>query len=182
MVPSFRLAALLCALLLPVAAPPALAEGPVLLTVTGDVSAPNRGAVNPDYDKLFVFNDVTFDRAREFDLSDLEKLPQETVRADFPKGGAETEFSGPLLKDVLAEAGASGQTLTVQAMDGYAIEVPLAEMVEKGAVVALERNGRPFGIGNFGPTQIVFPRGDRPDLKDMPDDWWIWEIYHINVK
>lgn len=179
---TIRLAALLVAVLLPAVAPPARAEGPVLLTVTGDVSAPNRGPVDPAYDKLFVFNEVKFDRAREFDLSDLEKLPQATVKADFPKGGTETEFSGPLLRDVLAEAGATGQTVTVQAMDGYAIEVPLADMVDKGAVVALARDGRPLGIGNFGPTQIVFPRSQRADLKDMPDDWWIWEIYHINVK
>lgn len=161
---------------------PAAAEGPVLLTVTGDVGAPNRGPVDPDYDKLFIFNEVNFDKAREFDLADLEKLPQATVRADFPKGGAETEFSGPLLRDVLAAAGATGETVTVQAMDGYAVELPLAEAVEKGAVVALERDGKPLGIGDFGPTQIVFPRAERADLRDMPDDWWIWQIYHIDVK
>ena len=75
---------------------------------------------------------------------------------------------------MLAAAGAEGETVTVQAMDGYAVEVPVQEMVDKGAVVALERDGKPLGIGNFGPTQIVFPRGDRPELADMSDDWWIW--------
>lgn len=161
---------------------PVLAEGPVLLTVTGGVSAPNRGPLDPSYDKLFTFNDVTFDKAHEFDLAALQALPQEKVRTDFPKGGKETEFSGPALKDVLAAAGATGQTVTIQAMDGYAVEIPLADMVAKGAVVALSRDGRPFGIGNFGPTQIVFPRGERSDLSDMPDDWWIWQIYRIDVQ
>lgn len=179
--PAFLLACL-AASCLTGAALPALAEGPVLLTVTGAVGAPNRGPMDPDYDKLFIFNDVSFDKAHEFDLADLEKLPQTTVKTDFPKGGAETEFSGPLLKDVLAAADARGKTVTVQAMDGYALEVPLDEMVAKGAVVAVERDGRPFGIGNFGPTQIVFPRSERADLKDMPDDWWIWQIYRIDVQ
>jgi hypothetical protein len=172
----------LVALVLLGTALPAAADGPVLLTVTGEVGTPNRGPVDPDYDKLFIFNDVSFDRAHEFDLADLEKLPQAEVRTDFPKGGAETEFSGPLLADVLAAAGATGKTVTVQAMDGYALEVPLDEMVAKGAVVALERDGKPFGIGDFGPTQIVFPRAERADLKDMPDDWWIWQIYRIDVR
>jgi hypothetical protein len=172
----------LVALILTGAVVPAVAEGPVLLTVTGDVGAPNRGPVDPAYDKLFIFNEVHFDKAREFDLTDLEKLPQATVRTDFPKGGTESEFSGPLLRDVLAAAEATGQTVTVQAMDGYAIELPLAEVVAKGAVVALTRDGKPLGIGNFGPTQIVFPRAERADLRDMPDDWWIWQIYHIDVK
>lgn len=182
MLPDSRLLGGLTALFLAFAVAPVLADGPVLLTVTGDVGAPNRGPVDPDYDKLFIFNDVSFEKAREFDLADLVKLPQATVKADFPKGGAATEFSGPLLKDVLAAAGATGKTVTVQAMDGYAVAVPLDELVAKGAVVALERDGRPFGIGNFGPTQIVFPRGERADLKDMPDDWWIWQIYRIDVQ
>jgi hypothetical protein len=187
MLPTSRAIACLASTLLLAAAPLAVAQdaamsGPVLLTVTGEVAAPNRGPVDPEFDKLFIFNDVNFDKAREFDLADLEKLPQATVKADFPKGGPETVFTGPLLKDVLAEAGAAGETVMVQAMDGYAVEVPLEEMVDKGAVVALARDGRPLGIGNLGPTQIVFPRAERADLKDMPDDWWIWQIYHIDVK
>jgi hypothetical protein len=159
----------------------AAAGGPVLLTVTGDVANANRGPVDPAQDKLFVFNSVTFDKAMEFDLETLEALPQASVKADFPMGGAVVEFTGPLLADVLAAAGASGEKVTVQAMDGYAVEVPAAELVEKGAVVALARDGKPLGIGGFGPTQIVFPRAEREDLKGMNDDWWIWQIYHIKV-
>jgi hypothetical protein len=161
---------------------PALAEGPVLLTVSGEITEPNRGPVDPTQDKLFIFNEVSFEKAKEFDLAALAKLPQATVHADFPKGGAETEFSGPLLADVLAAAGAEGKMVTVRAMDGYAVEVPVEEMVAKGAVVALERDGKALGIGGFGPSQIVFPRAERADLADMPDDWWIWQIYHISVE
>ena len=164
------------------AAAPVFAEGPALLTVTGDITDSNRGPVDPETDKLFIFNDVSFDKAREFDLGMLEKLPQATIHADFPKGGARTEFSGPLLKDVLAAAGAEGEDVLIQAMDGYAIEVPVADLVDKGAVVALERDGRSLGIGGLGPTQIVFPRADRADLSDMPDDWWIYQIFHIKVE
>jgi hypothetical protein len=159
----------------------AAAGGPVLLTVTGDVANANRGPVDPAQDKLFVFNDVAFEKAMEFDLETLESLPQASVKADFPMGGEVVEFTGPLLADVLAAAGASGEKVTVQAMDGYAVEVSAAELVEKGAVVALARDGKPLGIGGFGPTQIVFPRAEREDLKGMNDDWWIWQIYHIKV-
>ena len=161
---------------------PVVAGGPVLVTVTGNVASANRGALDPQLDKLFVFNEVSFERAREFDLGTLETLPQATVRADFPKGRDIVEFTGPLVRDVLASAGAGGDTVTVRAMDGYAVEVPMQEMLDKGAVLALARDGRPLGIGGFGPTQMVFPRADRPELADMPDDWWIWQIYHIDVQ
>ncbi len=83
---------------------------------------------------------------------------------------------------MLAAAGAEGETVTIQAMDGYAVEAPATELVDKGAVVALARDGKALGIGGFGPTQIVFPRAERPDLAAMPDDWWIWQIYHIKVE
>jgi hypothetical protein len=163
-------------------AAPALAVGPALLTVSGEITDTNRGPVDPETDKLFLFNEVSFDKAKEFDLGMLETLPQTTVHADFPKGGEQAAFTGPLLKDVLAAAGASGENVLVQAMDGYAIAVSVDELVDKGAVVALERDGKALGIGGLGPTQIVFPRAARPELADMPDDWWVWQIYHIKVE
>jgi hypothetical protein len=158
------------------------AKGPVMLTVTGAVENTNRGPADPAMDKLFAFNEVSFDKAMEFDLDALEALPQATVKTDFPKGGPMVEFTGPPLADLLAAAGAKGATVTVQAMDGHAVEVPVDEMIGHGAVVALERDGKPLGIGGFGPAQIVFPRAERADLADMPDDWWIWQIFHIKVE
>lgn len=164
------------------AAAPAFAEGPVLVTVSGSVSNANRGPIDAEVDKLFAHNDVTFEKAHEFDLGALEALPQTRIRADFPRGGRIIEFEGPTLADVLGAAGAEGGTVTIRAMDGYAVEVPMTEMMDKGAVVALRRDGKELGIGGFGPTQIVFPRAERDDLAEMPDDWWIWSIYHISVQ
>lgn len=161
---------------------PAFAQGPVMLTVTGAVEKPNRGPVDPALDKLFVFNDVSFKKAREFDIDALAALPQVTVRADFPKGGPEASFTGPLLADLLAASGAEGRSVTIQAMDGYAVEASFAELASKGAVIALARDGKPMGIGSLGPAQLVFPRADRADLAAMPDDWWIWQIFHVRVE
>lgn len=166
---------------LALAAAPAAAEGPVLLTVSGTIGNANRGAIDPEYDKLLAFNHVEFDRAMAFDLDMLQALPQVELTTDFPKGGAQVTFTGPALADVLSAAGASGDTVMIQAMDGYTVEAPAAEMLGAGAVLALTRDGKPLGIGDFGPTQVVFPRSEREDLADMPDDWWIWQIYHVSV-
>ena len=156
--------------------------GPVLLTVTGDVSNANRGAFDPDQDKFFGYNEVEFTSAKGFDFNALSSMDMVKVNADFPKGADVHVFEGPLLADVLKAAGANGEMVTMQALDGYAIEVPLKELVEAGAVVALKRDGTHLSIGGFGPTHIVFPRADRADLADMPDDNWIWSIFHIKVQ
>jgi hypothetical protein len=155
---------------------------PILLTVTGAVENPNRGGYDAETDKFFGYFDVEFDKAHALDCRSLRGMAIQSVRADFPKGRQVHTYEGPLLADVLAAAGANGQTVTVQALDGYAVEVPMADLVAAGAVVALSRDGHPFGIGDFGPTQIVFPRADRADLADMSDDWWVWSIFHIRVE
>lgn len=181
MVQTARTRAPALALALALQAVVAQAGGPVLLTVSGAIANANRGAVDPAHDKLFVTNDVSFDTAMEFDVDALAALPQASVRTDFPKDGAIVTFAGPLLADVLAAAGAQGDTITIQAIDGYAVEVAAAAMTGKGAVVALARDDRPLGIGGFGPTQIVFPRAERRELAEMNDEWWIGQIYHIRV-
>ncbi|MGB0504566.1 MAG: hypothetical protein ACPGGK_00090 [Pikeienuella sp.] len=156
-------------------------QGPVLLTISGKVDQPNRGGLDPDVDKFFEYSEAEFDAATQFDYSALQKLNFVKAQADFPLGGEVQEYEGPLLADVLSAAGADGETLTLTALDGYAIEVKVKEMIANGAVLALKRNGEHFAVGGFGPTQIVFPRAERAELKDMPDDNWIWSIYHIKV-
>lgn len=157
-------------------------RGTVILTVTGNVELPTRGASSEDVDKFFSYNEIEFANAAQFDGAALAALPQVTVKADFPKDGPVYEFEGPLLADVLHAAGASGEVVTIRALDGYAVEIPLSEAIDSGAVIALRRDGIPFAIGDFGPTHVVFPRAERVDLANMNDDWWVWSIYHINVK
>ena len=174
-----RIAAALAALALSLT--PA-AAGPVILTVSGAVSNPDRGATDPEVDRLFDYNDVSFDAARRFDSDALAALPAVTVRAAYPKGGPVRAYEGPLLADVLKAAGATGQTVTMRALDGYTMEAPLAELNANGAVLALKRDGAYLAIGDFGPAHIVFPRAERADLAEMSDDLWVWALYHIHVE
>ncbi len=156
-------------------------RGTVILTVTGNVEMPTRGPSSEAVDKFFIFNDLSFNSAAQFDVAALQALPQVSIKADFPKDGPVYTFEGPLLEDVLRAAGATGETVTIRALDGYAVEIPLEEAIAKGAVVALKRDGIPFAIGDFGPTHIVFPRAERIALSSMSDDWWVWSIYNIEV-
>ncbi len=181
---AFAIAAV-CAVSTPVKAQDTALRGPVILTISGDVDAASRGPVNEDYDKFFVFNEVEFQSAAQFDFAALQTLDTVKVSTDFPMGGDRHEFEGPTLKSVLDAAGihaTDASIVTMRALDGYAIEVSYGELINAGAIVAYRRDGAFFAIGDFGPTMIIFPRSDRADLADMNDDWWIWSIYHINVE
>jgi len=156
-------------------------RGPIILTISGNVSNPSRGPVG-DTDKFFQYNDVEFNEAAQFDYAALQGIGMTIIKADFPMGGDVHEYQGPLLADVLAASGASGSTITVKALDGYQVDLDLDEAIANGAVIALKRDGEPFSLGDYGPTHLVFPRAERADLADMNDDTWIYSIYYIHVE
>jgi hypothetical protein len=161
---------------------PAAAASPVMVTVTGAVENANRGAMDPDRDKLFLFTGNEFEQAHAFTLEALQALPQTTAPADFPMGGPVSEFTGPSFEALLEAAGATGETVTVQALDGYAVEVPRSELVGNGGILAIAIDGEPLGIGGFGPAMVVYPRAERPDLAEMNDDTWVWQVFHVKVE
>jgi hypothetical protein len=165
-----------------VLAGPALAESPVLVTLTGTLENTNRGPMDPDWDKLFLFNNVAFEAAHAFTADDLAALPQTTVRTDFPKGGEVQEFAGVSFVDLLEAAGATGETVFIQALDGYAAEATVSDLAEKGAILALGRNGTPLDIGGLGPAMVAYPRAEREDLAEMNDDGWVWQVFHVRVE
>lgn len=178
-----RPAALISGLTLAAAlAVPVLAQSPVLVTVTGAIENANREAMDPDWDKLFFFNNAEFELAHELTFEDLRSLPQTTVRADFPKGGEEMTFTGPSFEALFEEVGAAGDIAIITAIDGYAVEVPRQELVEKGAVLAIARDGEPLALGGVGPAMVAYPRAERAELAEMTDDGWIWQIYHIRLE
>ena len=156
--------------------------GPVILTVTGKIAHTNRGPFDEKADAFFKNQQVTFARAAVFDLAMLQALGQRVVRADYPQGGPLIDFEGPLLRDVLKAAGASGDTIKVSALDGYTQEIPMREVEQWPIILALKQNGAHLALGGFGPTRIVFPRRDIAALADRNDDLWVWAVIHIALE
>jgi hypothetical protein len=173
---------LLAALILLLASFAAQAEGPTLLTVAGAIDKPNRGGVDPFLDAFFSFHKVDFARARAFSAADLEALGMKMVRArykDWPRGFT---FEGPLLKDVLAAAGAKGTLARVRALDDYAADIPLAELDKYPVILAIKRDGRYLGLGDRGPAWVIYPRDDFEELRETDELKWVWSAYFIEVE
>lgn len=111
----------------------------VVLTVTGHVARTNATG-----------------RA-DFDMDMLAALPQRQLVTRTPwHQGAQT-FTGPLLRDVLAEAGASGSTLVAVALNSYRCEIPVEDAMQFDVVVARLHNGEPMRVRDKGPLFIVYP-------------------------
>jgi hypothetical protein len=156
-------------------------EGGAVLTITGKVANTNRGPLDPATDLFFIHHNLGIDRAMQFSHEKLAGLPQHEVHADVQKLGKST-FSGPLLSDVLKEAGVTATTLRIVALDGYGADFPVAEIDRKGWILALARNGKPLGVGDFGPVWLVREQGAGESSDVAEQEHWVWAAFYIEAQ
>jgi hypothetical protein len=105
---------------------------------------------------------------REFDLAAIERLPQRTLMATTPWYPSTRQFSGPLLRDLLAAAGmpadATGQARCV-ALNDYKVDIPLDDLRRFEVVLAHRIDGKPLSVREKGPLFVIYPFDDRPELR-----------------
>jgi hypothetical protein len=121
--------------------------GKVVLSLTGRVSKPNAG-----------------DRA-DFDMEQLAALPQVSFTTQTPWFKEPTKFTGPLLRDVLAAAGATGTTLTAVALNDYKVAIPLEDATKHRLLLARLLNDKPMSVREKGPLFIVYPFDENTELR-----------------
>lgn len=119
----------------------------------------------------------------EFDMAALEKLPQQHFTTAAPWFSAPRTFTGPLLRDVLAAAGARGTTLRAVALNDYKIEIPADDAQRFDVIVARLMNGRPMAVRDKGPLFIVYPFDSRAELRsERYYSRSAWQLRSIEVR
>ena len=163
--------------------------GPGLLTVAGAITRSNRGAIDPALDQLLLKHGRTFDKAWEFDSAMLARLPVVTIQPTLEYDAKPHKLSGPLLTSVLGAAGvAAGATvtLTLRAIDGYAVGVSLADASRYRMIVATAIDGVPMSLGGLGPLWAVYDADRVPEFAAKPLKQRFalspWGLYYIEVK
>ncbi len=161
-------------------ADPPRPTGAVVLTVAGDLAHANRSPFDPVRDVFFAYHEQEFDRAVEFDLATLDRLGTREIVIAYEGWPEPIHFSGPRLADVLEAAGcAAGAAVTTLALDGFATEIPAAEVGAHDWVLATRADGKRHAIGGRGPLWLVFdPPGDRPATEDE-ELMWPWALFSI---
>lgn len=123
------------------------AKGKVILTVSGKVGDKN----SPD--------------GASFDLAMLEKLPQQKFTAQTPWDKNPIQFQGPLLRDVLAAAKATGTILKAAALNDYQTTIPADDASKFDVIVAYKMNGELIPVRTKGPLFIVYPFDSKAELR-----------------
>ncbi len=152
-----------------------------VLTVGGLVGAPNREAMDPDRDRLFNHNNIAFQKARQFTAGGLSGMARKTITANVH--GYSINASGPLLHEVLAAAAPEpeAKTARLSALDGYAAEIPLAEVENQQWILAMEEDGQGFAIGQFGPLYAMRQLGPDEEKTEEEEAKWVHSLYYIGL-
>jgi len=168
---------------------PALPDGPALLTVTGALAHSNRGPFDPVLDQMMHKHGVSFRKAWVFDEAALRALPALTIRPTLEYDGKSHALRGPLLTDVLARAGARMEDKTVlvlRAVDGYNVELPLAQARARRFILATHVDGKPMPLGGLGPLWAVYDADRVPEMAALalPQRFAAcpWALYHVEVR
>jgi len=162
------LASLLASVALVCALPAAAlqpATGKVILTISGKVADKN----TPD--------------SATFDLAMLEKLPQQTFSTKTPWDKQPIKFTGPLLRDVLAAAKASGTTIHAMALNDYKTAIPLDDAQRYDMIVAHRMNDALIPVSTKGPLFIVYPFDTRAELQSARFyGRSAWQLKSLNIE
>jgi hypothetical protein len=165
---------------------PALPGGPALLTVTGNLV---RGPFDPALDQMMHKHGVSFRKAWTFDDAALRMLPAVTIRPTLEYDAKVHELRGPLLLDLLAHAGATlgdKTVLVLRAVDGYNVELPVAQARARRFIAATHVDGKPMPLGGLGPLWAVYDADRVPDMAAQPLGQRFaacpWALYHVEVK
>ena len=113
------------------------------------------------------------------DLASLNALPSQTLTIVEPFMMQSMTFTGVGFADLLNAANATGQSITLHALDDYEVTLDAAVLQEPGVMLATQADGKPIDGASGGPVRLVFPASSESG-KDT--DLWVWSIDQITVE
>jgi hypothetical protein len=139
--------------------------GKVLLTVSGKLAHTNDGA------------------AAAFDLALLQTLPQHSFSTKTPWYPQPRKFTGVLLRDLLATVGSQATTVKAGALNDYRVDIPAADLVKHGAMLAYLLDEKPMSVREKGPLVIIYPFDEQPELRSAVHySRAIWQLRSLELK
>lgn len=140
-------------------------QGPVVLTVSGKIGNTNSG------------------QAANFDMEMLESLGRITLRTSTPWTDGTQVFRGVLVRDVLAAAGAYGDSIRAIALNDYSYAIEVSDFLNFPVLIATDMNGERLRIRDKGPLWIIYPRDDYAELRSKEIDYrMVWQLREFVVE
>lgn len=156
-----RYAAILISTCIALAGAALAAEEPVILKVTGLID----------------------DAPAHFTMADLRALPATTLETSTVVTDGVHNFTGVLLRDLLAQLDATGDVITATALNDYVVDIPRADVEQYDVIVGYSMNGAELDRADKGPLWIVYPRDGHEALQDIRYDYrWVWQLSELEIR
>ncbi|WP_223870812.1 molybdopterin-dependent oxidoreductase [Salipiger aestuarii] len=124
-------------------------------------------------------NDVT----RSFTMTELQALPVERFETKTIWTEGTQSFEGVPLAAVLDELGVTEGTVSAQAINDYAVDIPVDEITETAPIIAYHQNGGAMSRRDKGPLWLVYPYDSHPELQsEVIYSRSIWQMDRLSVK
>jgi hypothetical protein len=140
--------------------------GPVILTVTGNITNTNTDQKTAEFDRGMLMN--------------LEVIDQKTMT---PWSEGVDLYRGPLLRSVMSAVGAKTDELSVTALNDYSAKVPKKDGDDYDIILAMDMNGKAMSVRDKGPLFLLYPFSSTPSLNnEVIHNRSVWQIKSINVE
>lgn len=119
---------------------------------------------------------------RRLDLAALDALASVALSTRTPWTQGPQHFSGVPMRRLLASLEAQGTMLRAVALNDYAVEMPVEEVLASDGFLATRQDDAPIPVRLRGPFWIVFPWSQRPEL-DTADHRQrsVWQLHRIEI-
>ena len=139
-------------------------KGPVVLSVSGKPGESARG------------------KPALFDMAMLERLPQTSFSTPTPWYAQPRKFTGPLLREVLAVAGARGSLVRAVALNDYRVDIPFDDVQRYEVLLARLLDDKPMPVRDRGPLFIIYPFHQHASLRNpLYFSRCAWQLKAIEV-
>lgn len=102
----------------------------------------------------------------EMSIQDVEAFGGKTVVTKTPWHDSTTTFEGIPIADLIERLGATGDTLSVMALNNYYSEIPVADLRKYGVILAYKQDGAYMPVSDKGPLFVVYPFDAHSELHD----------------
>jgi hypothetical protein len=119
----------------------------------------------------------------QFDRAGLEALGMVAIETNTPWYKGVVKFEGVPLHKLMQSVGATGDRLTVIALNDYSSDLPIEDFAKYNVILALKRDGEYMPVRDKGPLFIVYPYDNAPELRSQKFySRSVWQVSRLVVK
>ncbi len=139
-------------------------EGPIVLTISGDIGVTN------------VENALVFDR------KNLMALQATTFETSTIWTEGIRSFTGVTLHTLADLLGLQNGHFFASAINDYSVEIPVSDAVEGGPIIAYSIDGKEMSLRDKGPLWVIYPYDSNSDFRsEVVYSRSIWQLDRLEA-